>query len=68
MLDRIIAERVKVFTGGAQHPAMHRPVLIPVFPIVLAHPLRLAGREARRPSRHPTLRVEAGQVETGPPD
>jgi uncharacterized caspase-like protein len=36
MLDLYVEERVKDLTGGAQHPVMNRPDLLPDFPIALA--------------------------------
>jgi uncharacterized caspase-like protein len=38
MLDFYIEEHVKAMTGGAQHPVMNRPVVIPDFPLALAKP------------------------------
>jgi Caspase domain/WD domain, G-beta repeat len=38
ILDFYVEERVKDLTGGAQHPVMNRPALIPDFPLALARP------------------------------
>ena len=38
ILDFYLEERVKALTGGAHHPVMNRPNLIPDFPIAMAKP------------------------------
>ena len=38
LLDYYIVERVKQLTDGKQHPVMHRPDLVPDFPLALAKP------------------------------
>jgi WD40 repeat protein len=38
LLDYYVVERVKQLTDGKQHPVMHRPDLVPDFPLALAKP------------------------------
>jgi hypothetical protein len=38
LLDYYVVERVKQLTEGKQHPVMHRPDLVPDFPLALATP------------------------------
>ena len=38
LLAYYVAERVKELTGGAQHPVMNRPSIVPDFPVALAKP------------------------------
>ena len=38
ILDLFRSERVKQLTEGKQHPVMHRPALVPDFPLALAKP------------------------------
>ena len=38
LLDYYIVERVKELTNGKQHPVMHRPDLVPDFPLAVATP------------------------------
>ena len=37
-LDFYVSERVKELTGGAQHPVMNRPSIVPDFPVALKRP------------------------------
>ena len=38
MLDLYVEDHVKAMTAGQQHPVMNCPILIPDFPLALAHP------------------------------
>jgi WD40 repeat protein len=38
LLAYYVAERVKELTGGAQHPVMNRPSIVPDFPVALKRP------------------------------